>query len=689
MNENLNQWVDEILKSPQNIATKVELQEQSRVAFNLFIEADIDGSETLSVTELKQLCDTAGLPMENNEEDVLMKIDKDNSGYLDIEEWIKWWLHRISALPNPVKQQEVICRNTFRKYDVDRSGFLDASEFVRLTEALGATFSQEDIDKALREIDADDSGVIEIDEFVAWWTNRASQNRSNASLISLKMRKLALKAAQIFNSDIFIAAWEGDLELLNAFLMSESRLAQAADSSEYGEGWTALHYAAYQGHQDAVSALLDARADVNRINDMGFSALFYAAQRGHLEICKMMLERGADPCIPGICLLPQPLGVEIPSGSGQESALAPAPEVFMCPAAHILDYPELKDIFQSGSSKCCLPLVPDYQKITASLCLSSSTLSLCITQTQKLISQLPVDRWEVKLRMDMQMDTELIAAEVYGDIVASGLSLAISIPAIHPKKPQSFSTISIDREWSKKLQFLCVLHKLKRLQLLVATPTALSSAFAEFCTVYASLDAQYRRVLNVPDFIYSLIKKCSDRKNTKDLRHGLRAAIEQVTIRSTGNLAGVNNQPEKGRNGKNSMPNSMVDVKDSIALVLAGINELIVKHATIPLSAQSMEQHRHNDSKIDSATGGPPQSIHQDKIPAPPREAKLSATVDSVDEGGQKSSSGNGWVWTNDSSVGFPTVTLQVAAVSCWGIGDFSSTVPVSISYNKVGKQES
>ena len=54
MNENLNQWVDEILKSPQNIATKVELQEQSRVAFNLFIEADIDGSETLSVTELKQ-----------------------------------------------------------------------------------------------------------------------------------------------------------------------------------------------------------------------------------------------------------------------------------------------------------------------------------------------------------------------------------------------------------------------------------------------------------------------------------------------------------------------------------------------------------------------------------------------------------------------------------------------------------
>ena len=67
----------------------------------------------------------------------LMKIDADDSGQISLEEWIGWWLKRVSCLPNPLKQQEAIAVNTFRKYDIDGSGSLDCSELDELIYSLG------------------------------------------------------------------------------------------------------------------------------------------------------------------------------------------------------------------------------------------------------------------------------------------------------------------------------------------------------------------------------------------------------------------------------------------------------------------------------------------------------------------------------------------------------------------------
>jgi len=97
-------WISKYLKSPKNLATEVELREQARIAINYFKEADTDGGGSLSFQELKRLCDQMGLPMENDEEEMLMKMDTDDSGALDIDEWGFWWLGRVSSLPNPAKQ---------------------------------------------------------------------------------------------------------------------------------------------------------------------------------------------------------------------------------------------------------------------------------------------------------------------------------------------------------------------------------------------------------------------------------------------------------------------------------------------------------------------------------------------------------------------------------------------------------
>jgi Ca2+-binding EF-hand superfamily protein len=184
-------WISSVTTNPRNLATETELREQAKVALRRFLEADIDQSGALSFEELKRLCDDMGLPMGEDEEEALHHLDKDGNGTIGIEEWVKWWLDRISTQPNPIKQQEAIAKNTFSKFDKDGSGYLNAEEFNALLFSLGADFTEEETREALDEIDTDDTGSIECSEFVAWWTNRASGNRGSSSLIALKLRKLA------------------------------------------------------------------------------------------------------------------------------------------------------------------------------------------------------------------------------------------------------------------------------------------------------------------------------------------------------------------------------------------------------------------------------------------------------------------------------------------------------------------
>ena len=68
----------------------------------------------------------------------------------------------------------------------------------------------------------------------------------------MKLKKLASKALVTYTTDIFTAAWTGNTEVVGLFIEADSRLAFSTDSSEFGEGWTALHYASYQGHLDIV-----------------------------------------------------------------------------------------------------------------------------------------------------------------------------------------------------------------------------------------------------------------------------------------------------------------------------------------------------------------------------------------------------------------------------------------------------
>ena len=64
----------------------------------------------------------------------------------------------------------------------------------------------------------------------------------------------------------------------------------------YQGGVTPLHFAARDGHIEAVTALLEAGADVNRVGAADkTSPLVIATINGHFDLAKSLLDRGADP----------------------------------------------------------------------------------------------------------------------------------------------------------------------------------------------------------------------------------------------------------------------------------------------------------------------------------------------------------------------------------------------------------
>ncbi len=60
-------------------------------------------------------------------------------------------------------------------------------------------------------------------------------------------------------------------------------------------GLTALVHAARQGHRDAVFALIDGGADINKVSGDHTSPLLIATMNGHFDLALQLLKRGADP----------------------------------------------------------------------------------------------------------------------------------------------------------------------------------------------------------------------------------------------------------------------------------------------------------------------------------------------------------------------------------------------------------
>lgn len=63
-------------------------------------------------------------------------------------------------------------RDRFERVDGDGNGKIDQAELGSLLDALGVGFSAAQVRATFESIDQDRSGLIDLEEFRAWWTSR-------------------------------------------------------------------------------------------------------------------------------------------------------------------------------------------------------------------------------------------------------------------------------------------------------------------------------------------------------------------------------------------------------------------------------------------------------------------------------------------------------------------------------------
>jgi ankyrin repeat protein len=93
--------------------------------------------------------------------------------------------------------------------------------------------------------------------------------------------------------EIIKAAKKGDTAKIKELLDTDRGLIQARDS----DGSTPLHRAIWKGHQEVVSLLLSAGADVNAENTndhWGTTPLHAAAHANQAAIAQMLIDHGAN-----------------------------------------------------------------------------------------------------------------------------------------------------------------------------------------------------------------------------------------------------------------------------------------------------------------------------------------------------------------------------------------------------------
>lgn len=69
--------------------------------------------------------------------------------------------------PNDEQLDEL--RETFDYNDRDKDGRIQLDEFSAMLDELEADMSPSDIEIGFKDIDTNDDGLIDFEEFVAWW----------------------------------------------------------------------------------------------------------------------------------------------------------------------------------------------------------------------------------------------------------------------------------------------------------------------------------------------------------------------------------------------------------------------------------------------------------------------------------------------------------------------------------------
>lgn len=74
------------------------------------------------------------------------------------------------AKPRPSDEELDELRESFDYNDRDHDGRIELNEFAEMLDELEGDMSKQEIEIGFNDIDTNDDGLIDFDEFVAWWS---------------------------------------------------------------------------------------------------------------------------------------------------------------------------------------------------------------------------------------------------------------------------------------------------------------------------------------------------------------------------------------------------------------------------------------------------------------------------------------------------------------------------------------
>jgi len=163
----------------------------------LFMDMDTNKDGTVSLAELKKALGMSGVQLPDNIAELMTECDLDGSGVLDYTEFLG------AVMDRKQYHQKDILWAAFKRFDCDNSGFIDRKELhkvlneeVRESMGLGGKISN--VDKILAEVDKDNNGQIDFEEFFEMMVS-VGQDKSVTKQVSSKsaaLRKRMLKTGR-------------------------------------------------------------------------------------------------------------------------------------------------------------------------------------------------------------------------------------------------------------------------------------------------------------------------------------------------------------------------------------------------------------------------------------------------------------------------------------------------------------
>uniref|UniRef100_A0A336L1H3 CSON002481 protein n=1 Tax=Culicoides sonorensis TaxID=179676 RepID=A0A336L1H3_CULSO len=159
-----------IASEPIDITMEHEPQynkEQMRMLKEIFDQFDVDKTGKCPLKIIPTTLSTLGVKMKEEDMEKLIKdVDANGSGNIDFDEYIELAKRYIEPEDDYNKLYSEL-RQVFMIFDKENKGYLDIAEFKAIIKEIEPELPDKELDEVVEEVDADGSGRIEFEEFLA------------------------------------------------------------------------------------------------------------------------------------------------------------------------------------------------------------------------------------------------------------------------------------------------------------------------------------------------------------------------------------------------------------------------------------------------------------------------------------------------------------------------------------------